>query len=93
MRDRCIFVAEVSLENSGHEDTDDNHSPKEISSASFGELMEFKGIGKIEIEFVQLLEEVCSKHPTLIESHLKRSSSRRFNEWSFIALGRVLHFL
>ena len=93
MDDTCIIVAEVSVENSGHEDSSDNHSPKEMSSASNGELMDFKGLGKIEKDFVQLLEEVCSKHPTLIESHRERSRSRRFTEWSFTALGRLLHFL
>ena len=55
--------------------------------------MDFKDLGKIEKDFVQLLEEVCSKHPTLIEGHRKRNRSKRFIEWSFTALGRVLHFL
>ena len=27
VNDTCIIVAEVSVKNSGHEDTDDNHSP------------------------------------------------------------------
>ncbi|XP_061351809.1 MATH domain and coiled-coil domain-containing protein At3g58270-like [Gastrolobium bilobum] len=64
---------------------------KEMCSASFGELMDFRGLGKIEKAFVPLLEEVCSRHPSLIECQQKRSS--RFAEWAFTALGRVLHFL
>ncbi|XP_061351806.1 MATH domain and coiled-coil domain-containing protein At3g58270-like isoform X2 [Gastrolobium bilobum] len=64
---------------------------KEMCSASFGELMDFRGLGKIEKAFVPLLDEVCSRHPSLIECQQKRS--RRFTEWAFTALGRVLHFL
>ena len=89
VRDTCIIVAEVSVNNSGH----DNHSPLEMSSASFGELTDFKGLGKIEKDFALLLEEACLKHPSLIESHRKRNRSQRFTEGSFTALGRVLHFL
>ncbi|KAF1878064.1 hypothetical protein Lal_00022773 [Lupinus albus] len=69
----------------------DNPSPMEMSSTSLGELIDFRGLGKIEQAFVPLLEEVCSRHPSLIECQQKRS--RRFIEWAFTALGRVLHFL
>ncbi|MED6127843.1 hypothetical protein PIB30_092027 [Stylosanthes scabra] len=55
------------------------------------ELVDFKGLGKIEKAFVSLLEEVSEKHPSVIECQKKRS--RRFREWAFTALGRVLHFL
>ncbi|KAF7842920.1 MATH domain and coiled-coil domain-containing protein [Senna tora] len=58
---------------------------------AFPELIDFKGVGKIEKVFVPLLEEVCSKHPSLLECQQKRS--RRFSEWAFTALGRILHFL
>ncbi|CAL0299480.1 unnamed protein product [Lupinus luteus] len=69
----------------------DNPSLEETSSTSLGELMDFRGLGKVEQAFVPLLEEVCSRHPSLIECQQKRS--RSFTEWAFIALGRVLHFL
>ncbi|KAG4920698.1 hypothetical protein JHK84_049546 [Glycine max] len=69
----------------------DNFLPKETFTTSFGELVDFRGLGKIEHVFVPLLEEVCSRHPSLIDSQQKRSG--RFVEWAFTALGRVLHFL
>ncbi|XP_019426717.1 PREDICTED: MATH domain and coiled-coil domain-containing protein At3g58270-like isoform X1 [Lupinus angustifolius] len=69
----------------------DNPSPKETSSTSLGELVDFRGLGKIERAFVPLLEEVCSRHPSLIKCQQNRSC--RFTEWAFTALGRVLHFL
>ncbi|KAF7818900.1 MATH domain and coiled-coil domain-containing protein [Senna tora] len=65
--------------------------PSEVSSTPGGELVDFRGLWKIEKVFVQLLEEVCSKHPSLIECQRKRS--HQFIEWAFTALGRVLHFL
>ena len=68
-----------------------NPLPMETSSDSIGELIDFRGLGKIEKAFVPLLEEVCSRHPSVIECQQKRS--RRFTEWAFTALGRVLHFL
>ncbi|ESW07050.1 hypothetical protein PHAVU_010G097900 [Phaseolus vulgaris] len=46
---------------------------------------------KIEEDFVPLLVEACSQHPSLVVSQEKRSC--RFTEWAFTALGRVLHFL
>ncbi|XP_061351811.1 MATH domain and coiled-coil domain-containing protein At3g58210-like [Gastrolobium bilobum] len=63
----------------------------DMSLASFGEFMDFRGLGKIKKAFVPLLDEVCSKHPSLIECQQKRS--RMFTEWAFTVLGRVLHFL
>ncbi|CAJ1967351.1 unnamed protein product [Sphenostylis stenocarpa] len=64
---------------------------KAMISTSFGELVDFMGIGKVEKDFVPLLEEVCSRYPSLIDS--KQKKSQRFTEWAFTALGRVLHFL
>ncbi|XP_015951329.1 MATH domain and coiled-coil domain-containing protein At3g58360-like [Arachis duranensis] len=78
VNDTCIIVAEVSLNN----------------NASIGrELIDFKGVAKIEKDYVELLEKACSKHPSLIEGLLKRNRSQRFIELGFTALGRVLHFL
>ncbi|KAF7818901.1 MATH domain and coiled-coil domain-containing protein [Senna tora] len=65
--------------------------PTELSSTPVAELMDFKNVGKIEKAFVPLLEEICSKHPSLIESQQKRTP--QYSEWAFTALGRVLHFL
>ncbi|XP_052113939.1 MATH domain and coiled-coil domain-containing protein At3g58360-like [Arachis duranensis] len=78
VNDTCIIVAEVSLN----------------TNASCGrELTDFKGVAKIEKDYVELLEKACLKHPSLIESLLKRNRSQRFIERGFTALGRVLHFL
>ncbi|KAG2399192.1 MATH domain and coiled-coil domain-containing protein [Vigna angularis] len=62
-----------------------------ISTSSFGEAVDFRGIGKVDKNFIPLLEEVCSWYPSLIDS--KKNRSQRFTEWAFTALGRVLHFL
>ncbi|XP_050386990.1 uncharacterized protein LOC126803242 isoform X2 [Argentina anserina] len=63
----------------------------EDPSNPVGELIDFRGLGKIDKAFVPLLEEVCSWHPSLISCQKKRS--RMFSEWAFTALGRVLYFL
>ncbi|XP_061364546.1 MATH domain and coiled-coil domain-containing protein At3g58340-like, partial [Gastrolobium bilobum] len=72
-------------------ESSDNTLNEEIYSASYGELIDFRGLAKIEKAFVPLLEEVCSRHPSLIQCLQKRT--RKFIEWAFTALGRVLHFL
>ncbi|XP_020239790.1 MATH domain and coiled-coil domain-containing protein At3g58270 [Cajanus cajan] len=64
---------------------------KEMFTTSLDELVDFKGLGKIEKAFVPLLEEVCSQHSSLIDSQRKRTVM--FSEYAFRALGRVLHFL
>ncbi|KAK9912374.1 hypothetical protein M0R45_036241 [Rubus argutus] len=56
-----------------------------------GDLIDFKGLGRIELAFHALLEEVCLSHPSLIECQQKRS--RRFVEYALTTLGRLLHFL
>ncbi|MED6113241.1 hypothetical protein PIB30_068985 [Stylosanthes scabra] len=94
VKDRCIIVAEVSVENSGHEDTNNvNPLPNEMCSSTCEELVNFRGLCQIEKDHVRLLEEACLKHPSLIESHRKRKRSQKFTEWSFTTLGKVLHFL
>ncbi|MED6116817.1 hypothetical protein PIB30_103749, partial [Stylosanthes scabra] len=70
---------------------DDNPLSLDISAVSISELVDFRGLGKIEKAFVQLLDEVYVKCPSIIECQEKRS--RRFREWALTALGRVLHFL
>ncbi|XP_021824026.1 MATH domain and coiled-coil domain-containing protein At3g58340-like [Prunus avium] len=64
---------------------------EQTPSIPVGKLVDFKGLGQIEKDFVPLLEEVCLLHPSLIECQRKRS--RMFNEWAFTALGRLLYFL
>ncbi|KAK9912373.1 hypothetical protein M0R45_036240 [Rubus argutus] len=56
-----------------------------------GDLIDFKGLGRIELAFHPLLEEVCLLHPSLIKCQQKRSST--FVECAFKTLGRLLHFL
>ncbi|XP_028775462.1 MATH domain and coiled-coil domain-containing protein At1g31390-like [Neltuma alba] len=52
---------------------------------------EFKDLGQIEKAMVPLLEEACLCHPSLMDCKNKRS--RKFTEWVFTSLGRVLQFL
>ncbi|MED6113237.1 hypothetical protein PIB30_068981 [Stylosanthes scabra] len=82
VNDTCIIVAEVSVNDLGLHDH--NHPPS---------FMDFKGLCKIEKEYVEVLEESCSKYPSLVECHINRKRSQRFNEYSFTALGKLLHFL
>jgi hypothetical protein len=63
------------------------------TAPSCDNLVDFKGLGRVEKEFVPLLEEVCSQHPSLVGNQKKRNRTPRFTEWAFTALGRVLHFL
>ncbi|XP_061996936.1 MATH domain and coiled-coil domain-containing protein At3g58370-like isoform X2 [Rosa rugosa] len=72
----------------GHPIVEDND---EAPSTPVGELIDFRGLGKVDKAFVPLLEEVCSWHPSLISCQRKRS--RMFSGWAFTALGRLLHFL
>ncbi|MED6195413.1 hypothetical protein PIB30_037693 [Stylosanthes scabra] len=81
VNDTCIIVAEVSVNDLGL----DQNNPRLF--------MDFKGLCKIKTDYVLLLEEWCSKHHSLIECHRKRKRSERFNESSFTALGKLLHFL
>ncbi|KAK7389968.1 hypothetical protein VNO78_25265 [Psophocarpus tetragonolobus] len=97
VNDTCIIVAGIfgsKFEYGSEVDVsmiDNNPLSYVMSTTSFGELVDFEGLGKIERDFVPLLQEVCSKYPSLDHSLQKRS--RRFTEWVFTTLGRVLHFL
>ncbi|KAK4261747.1 hypothetical protein QN277_004703 [Acacia crassicarpa] len=55
------------------------------------DVIDFKDMGKIEKALASMLEDVCSRHPSLMDNNKKRS--RKFTEWAFTSLGRVLHFL
>ncbi|XP_054814555.1 uncharacterized protein LOC129315066 isoform X2 [Prosopis cineraria] len=55
------------------------------------DVTEFKDLGLIQKALVPLLEEACSWHPSLMD--YKQKGSRKFTEWAFTALGRVLQFL
>ncbi|MED6148509.1 hypothetical protein PIB30_053831 [Stylosanthes scabra] len=83
LNNTCIIVAEVSV----------NYLEVLIHNHHQRPLINFKGLCKIEKEYAEVLEESCSKHPSLIECHRKRKRSQRFNECSFTALGKLLHFL
>lgn len=83
VNDLCIIEVEVSVRN-GIKILDDQES---------GELLDFRGLVRIERTFVPLLEEVCSSYPSLIECFKKRSASRTFVQSALTALGRLLHFL
>ncbi|XP_020991777.2 uncharacterized protein LOC107476015 isoform X2 [Arachis duranensis] len=86
----CIVVAEVSVNGLGL-DHDQNHPCSVMKSTAL--FLDFRGLCKMEKDYVQLLEKSCSKYPSLIESHRKRKRSQRFNQLSFTTLGKLLHFL
>ncbi|KAI4300630.1 hypothetical protein L6164_033984 [Bauhinia variegata] len=66
-------------------------SDEEIPFTPLSELIDLSAFGPEEAAFVPLLEEVCSRDPSLIESQRKRSP--QFILWAFTALGQVLYFL
>ncbi|XLR12263.1 hypothetical protein HN51_048991 [Arachis hypogaea] len=88
--DTCIVVAEVSVNDLGL-DHDQNRPCSLMKSTAL--FWDFRGLCKMEKDYVQLLEKSCSKYPSLIESHRKRNRSQRFNQLSFTTLGKLLHFL
>lgn len=102
----CIFEVHISIHESEHKKQVDesvgnihnklvqstvNLSTKKMISNSPAETVDFRGLGKVDKDFIPLLEEVCSQYPSLIDS--KKRKSQTFTEWAFTALGRVLHFL
>ncbi|XP_061999767.1 uncharacterized protein LOC133717128 isoform X2 [Rosa rugosa] len=70
---------------------EDNDEAPSTPLTPVGELVDFRGLGKVDKAFVPLLEEVWSWHPSLISFRRKRSLM--FSGWAFTALGRLLHFL
>ncbi|PRQ55942.1 putative ubiquitinyl hydrolase 1 [Rosa chinensis] len=70
---------------------DDNDEAPSTPLTPVGELVDFRGLGKVGKAFVPLLEEVCSWYPSLISCQRKRTLM--FSGWAFTALGRLLHFL
>ncbi|XP_047175866.1 MATH domain and coiled-coil domain-containing protein At3g58260-like [Vigna umbellata] len=94
VNDTCIIEAHILVRMLEHEKQVDQ-SPKEmILTPSFGEVVDFRGIGKVEKDFIPLLEEVCSRYPSLTSLLIdSKKRSQRFTEWAFTALGRVLYFL
>ncbi|XP_022640274.1 MATH domain and coiled-coil domain-containing protein At3g58250-like [Vigna radiata var. radiata] len=86
VNDTCIIEVHILVEDEKQID----ESLRNIDN-KLGELGDFKGIGKVKRDFIPLLEEVCSRYPSLIKN--KKRKSQEFIEWAFTALGRVLHFL
>ncbi|XP_028790184.1 uncharacterized protein LOC114746163 [Neltuma alba] len=68
-----------------------DESPVEIPLTPLNDLIDYRSLKPEEVGFVLLLEDVCSRYPSLIESQKKRSP--KFRHWAFIALGQVLYFL
>ncbi|XP_050386987.1 uncharacterized protein LOC126803240 isoform X2 [Argentina anserina] len=93
----CLKIDSRSDQVLSYQETDSPVGPPIVEESDEGpstpvcELINFRGLGKIDKAFVPLLEEVCLWHPSLISCQKKRS--RMFSEWAFTALGRVLHFL
>ncbi|XP_028804765.1 protein RESTRICTED TEV MOVEMENT 3-like [Neltuma alba] len=97
LNDKCIVEVELfSVTFEGIEPTSRpthpslSKEPKDVESKD-DDVVDFKDLGKIEKKFVPLLEEVCSWHPSLMDC--QKNKSRKFTEWVFTALGRVLQFL
>lgn len=66
-------------------------SPLEIPLSPLSDLIDYNSLKPEEVGYIILLEDVCSRYPSLIESQKKRSP--KFIHWAFIALGQVLYFL
>ncbi|BBG96707.1 ubiquitin-specific protease 12 [Prunus dulcis] len=81
INDLCVVEVKVSVRN----------GIKILEDQETGELIDFRGLGRVEKTFVPFLEEVCSSYPSLLECHKKRS--RTFIQCAFTALGRLLRFL
>ncbi|PQQ12490.1 MATH domain and coiled-coil domain-containing protein [Prunus yedoensis var. nudiflora] len=81
VNDFCVVEVKVSVRN----------GIKILEDQETGELIDFRGLGRVEKTFVPFLEEVCSSYPSLLECHKKRS--RTFIQCAFTALGRLLRFL
>ncbi|CAL0326685.1 unnamed protein product [Lupinus luteus] len=64
---------------------------EEVFLTPLVELIDFNSLEPEESAFIPLWEEVCSCHPSLVETQRKRSP--RIILWAFLALGQVLHFL
>ncbi|KAI9082137.1 hypothetical protein K1719_035877 [Acacia pycnantha] len=97
LNDKCIVEVELfSITFEGIEPTSRptyptlSKQPRDVHSKD-DDVVDFKDMGKIEKALVPMLEDVCSRHPSLMDSNKKRS--RRFTEWAFTSLGQVLHFL
>ncbi|XLR12271.1 hypothetical protein S83_040209 [Arachis hypogaea] len=93
VNDTYTIVAEVCVENDGHRHPNDNHIMSLVTGNNNDELMDFKGLCRVRKDFVQLLEEACSKHPELVRGVKRKNWSENFTERWFMTLGRVLHFL
>ncbi|XP_014513159.1 uncharacterized protein LOC106771673 [Vigna radiata var. radiata] len=89
--EKQIDVSDRNINNKLVESIENRSSMEMMSTSSFGEVVDFRSIGKIEKDFIPLLEDVCSRYPSLLNSEKWRS--QRFIEWTLTALGRVLYFL
>ncbi|MED6108131.1 hypothetical protein PIB30_020578 [Stylosanthes scabra] len=92
VNDTCTIIAEVTVENSGHQHSNDNRlmpSPTTLNNNNNNNLVDFKGLCKVRRDLVPFLDDACSKHPKLVESQ----KGKKLSEKSFTALGRVLYFL
>ncbi|CAJ1967355.1 unnamed protein product [Sphenostylis stenocarpa] len=98
VNDTCIIEVEILVSNSKHNNEGDQEDNKindkqtnHIDNPLPKEIVKFRGLEKMEEDFIPLLEEVCSQHPSLVDRQKKRTLM--YVEWAFTALGRVLHFL
>lgn len=85
-----------------HHSSDDTLSPStsgsspaegkiQASDLTLRDLIDLHSLVSSEEDFIPLLEEVCTWHPSLLRSQKDRTPG--FRLWAFTSLGRVLHFL
>lgn len=80
VNDTCLIEVEIiSVSKSEHE--------SQVDEAISKNLVDFRGFGKIEKAFVPLLEDVCSRHPSIVDCLRNKNRTRAFTEWAFAALG------
>ncbi|XLR12274.1 hypothetical protein S83_040212 [Arachis hypogaea] len=97
--DTFIIVAEFSIneESSHHQNQLDHGAGRTtvVDSLLKSCFHDYEDLVKNTKEkgFIQLVEEACQKHPSLIECHKNNDHSSMFTKCGFMALGRVLHFL
>ncbi|OIV89698.1 hypothetical protein TanjilG_05181 [Lupinus angustifolius] len=65
--------------------------PKVKPLIHLSEVIDINSLGPEATTFYPLLEEVCLRHPSLIQSQMRKG--HKYVIWSFLALGDVLYFL
>lgn len=95
--DKCVVEVEFfSVKLEGMEPTSRPIYPSiskqsNVIHSEDDDVVNYKDLGQIDRALVPMIEDVCSRHPSLFDCNKKRSC--KFSEWAFTCLGQVLHFL